>query len=77
MISSIYFDTMNLRQFIIHIKGSQVRISKLRCISIPEGCFISANSVDTGEMSQNVAFQYPFSSLVYNKYRSSRPCDLR
>ena len=47
--SSIWFDKMSLGWFIKYIKGSQVRISKLRCTSVPEDCF-QANSADPDEM---------------------------
>ena len=61
-------DTKNLRWSNIHIKGSQVRISKFKCFSVPEDSFILGNSEDPDEMPHFVAFhlglhcfpKYPF-----------------
>ena len=39
MNSSIWFETMILGWLIVHIKGWQVRIFKLRCTSVTEDCF--------------------------------------
>ena len=39
MNSSILFDTLNFGWFIVHSKGSQVRISKLGCNSVPGDYF--------------------------------------
>ena len=49
------------------LKGSLVEIFRLRCIPIPENCFIFANSTDPDEMSPYVAFhiglQYLFTGI--------------
>ena len=36
MNSSISFDTMSMGWFTVYIKGSQVRVSKLRCTLVPD-----------------------------------------
>ena len=47
---------MKLGMFIGHIKGSHVRISKLRYISVLEYCFyFLSNSADPGVMLHSVA----------------------
>ena len=60
---------------IVYFKGSQVVLSKLRCISVPEGSIYQANSVDPIEM-QHYAFhlglhclsKYPFRSFQYTNF---------
>ena len=39
---------------ILHLKGSQVKLSK--CWFISDDCFIQANNADPDEMSHNAAF---------------------
>ena len=65
MDSSIWFDTMRLKGFIVHNKGSQVRMSKLRCTSVSKDqdvlqfskiIFKLANSADPDEMQHFAAF---------------------
>ena len=48
----------DLDGFIMHNKGSHVRIAKLRCTctSVPGDCFYYANSADADEMPHYVAF---------------------
>ena len=36
---SIWFETSKWERFIVHIKGSQIIISKLKCTSVPEDYF--------------------------------------
>ena len=56
---------MSLERFIEHFKGSQVRISKLRCTtSVHENVFILANRADTDEMQCNV--ESLFANAHYN-----------
>ena len=45
MDSPIWFDTINLGWFIVYVKGSQVIISKLRCILVSEGFFSPCQTV--------------------------------
>ena len=50
MNSSFWFDTISLGWFIVHTKGSLVRIPKLGCISVHDNFFfILANSPDPDE----------------------------
>ena len=35
----MHVDRISMKFFILYFMGSQVEISKLRCISVPEGCF--------------------------------------
>ena len=52
---SIKLDTVKTGWSIVHIKGSQVIISKIYCISLKIG-FVSANSEDPDEMLHYAAF---------------------
>ena len=47
MDSPIWFYTINLGWFIVYVKGSQVIISKLRCILVSEGFFSPCQTVQT------------------------------
>ena len=49
-------NTLYIGWFIVHIKGSQLRISKLRCISVPKNSLYLGNSTDTDEMLHSAAF---------------------
>ena len=40
----------------MYLKGSHVKLSKLRCISVPEIVFIIANSADPEKMPPFAAF---------------------
>ena len=80
MNSSIWFDTMDLGWFIVHIQGSQIRIAKVRCLKSLKIVFILANRVDPAEILHSALFhlwlhclpKYPIPALVstdtYEKY---------
>ena len=76
MNSSIWFHTMRLGQFIVHIKGAQVRLSvNQQVLQSMRTVFILANSADLNEMPLLVTFhpglhclqQYLFRSYQYTK----------
>ena len=75
MNSSNWFDTISLGWSITHFKGLQVRLSKLRCTSVPEDCVYSANITDPDEMPHDAAFHlgllrlqnYSFRGFLYTK----------
>ena len=54
---------------IIYAKGSQVNISQLWCIYVPEGCFTIANSVENDEIVHYVAFHQGLHSLSKYPFR--------
>ena len=60
MNSSIWFDRMSLGWFTVHIKGSQVRISKVRCSLVHED--FSAN---TDEMPHYVQGSHRHEKYLY------------
>ena len=52
MFYPIHIDIISMELSILYFKGSQVK----RCISVPEDCFILANSADPDEMQPYVVF---------------------
>ena len=55
----------------MQIKGSEVKIFKLRCILIPEDCFYLSKRVDPSEMPNFVAFYLEsllFANVPINKF---------
>ena len=56
MNSFISYDKMDLKWFMLHIKGSKVIISKLRCTSVPKNYIFLVYSVYPNEMPHFVAF---------------------
>ena len=52
----IYIDTISMDLSILYLKGTQVKISKIKYISVPEDCFILANIGDPDEMLSYAAF---------------------
>ena len=75
MNSTIQFDTINFGWLIVHIKGSQVRISKQDEFQSLKIVFILVNSADLDEMLHYAAFhpglhylpKYPFTGFQYTK----------
>ena len=65
-----------MRWFIVHVKGSQVRISKLRFTSVSEYCFIKVNSADPDEMPHFVAFHLSLHCLPKYSFRGF-PCYIK
>ena len=53
---SIWFDTINLGKFIVHIKASLVRIYRLSCISASEDCFYLTKQCRRGISSGSSLF---------------------
>ena len=53
----IHNDTITMGLPILYFKGSQVEVSKLWCISVPEGCKNLLNSADPDEMQHHAVCQ--------------------
>ena len=75
MDSSILFDKIKLGWFIMQIRGSEVKIFKLRCILTLKIVFILAKRVDHSEMPHFVGFylslhclkKYPFACFLFTR----------
>ena len=75
MVFPIHFDMVRIRLPIVCFKGSQVKVTKLCCISISEHCLNIANSADPDKMQHYAAFhmglhclpQYPFRGFQYTR----------
>ena len=65
----IHIDTTSLGLPIEYFKGSHVVLSKLWCISVPEGYINQANSVDPIEM-QHYAFHLGLHCLLKYLFRN-------
>ena len=70
MHSAIWYYTMNLKWFIVNIKGSQDIISKLQSRGI---VFILANSADLAEMPVLLVFQIDVHCLP--RYTVNNKCN--
>ena len=81
MDSSFWFDAIHLGWSIISTEGSQVMVSKRKCISFVEDYFVIANSVDPAEMPQYAAFHLSLhclpktlgGTLIFSSYVGSGP----
>ena len=71
MNSPIWFETMSLGWFIVYMKGSQARFSKLGCTAFPEEDSYQTNSTDPDELPHNVAFHLGLHCLPKISFKSS------
>ena len=69
---SIHLDTISMGLPIVYFKGSQVKVPKLWCISVPEGFLILANSADPDEMQHYAAFHQSLHCLPKHSFRCFR-----
>ena len=56
----IHIDTIRMELSLFYFKELQVKISIKSCISVPEDCFILANSADSDEMPPYAVFHLVF-----------------
>ena len=65
----IHIDTISLGLPIMFFKGSQVDVSKLYCISVPEGCFNLSKQCRPYEMQHNAAFHLDLHCFAKYRFR--------